>query len=90
MENVSRRRFLQQASLGVAAVGAIAATAGRSTLHPAAAAAPAALPGAAHVDGPVIIHLADVTTGEMQVFAGTREVTMRDRELAARVAAALA
>lgn len=90
MENVSRRRFLKEASLGVAAVGAIAATAGRSTLHPTAAPARAAIPSAAHVDGPVVVHLADIRTGEMQVFVGTREVTMRDQELAARISAALA
>jgi hypothetical protein len=59
---------------------------------PAAAGSPAAAgPGrgaaAARVgeSGPVVVHVRDATTGEMDVFRGTTCTRVRDKELAARL-----
>ena len=38
--------------------------------------------------GPVVVHLRDARSGEMDVFAGTKQVRLRDRDLAARLARA--
>jgi hypothetical protein len=40
---------------------------------------------AAH-DGPVIAYVHDARTGEVSILAGDREVHVRDRKLAARIA----
>ena len=39
-------------------------------------------------DGPLVIHVRDVRTGEMDIFAGTTRTQLRDPELAARLARA--
>jgi hypothetical protein len=39
-------------------------------------------------DGPLVIHVRDVHTGEMDVFAGTTRTRLRDPDLAARLARA--
>jgi hypothetical protein len=39
--------------------------------------------------GPVVVHLRDAQSGEMDVFAGTKQVRLRDRDLAARLARAV-
>ncbi|MGH3070089.1 MAG: hypothetical protein ACRDMI_16105 [Streptosporangiaceae bacterium] len=47
----------------------------------------AAHPGR-EADGPLVIHVRDARTGEMDVFAGTTRTRLRDPELAARLARA--
>lgn len=91
----SRRRFLQQGTLGAVAVGA-AFTPGlmsgvasaqppvRSAVHPAGAARPevvAALP-----EQPFIAYVKDHRSGEIVVMVGEQEVVYRDAELASRLA----
>ena len=39
-------------------------------------------------DGPLVIHVRDARTGEMDIFAGTTRTRLRDPELAARLARA--
>jgi hypothetical protein len=39
-------------------------------------------------DGPLVIHVRDARTGEMDIFAGTTRTRLRDPELAARRAGA--
>ena len=39
-------------------------------------------------DGPLVIHVRDARTGEMDIFAGTTRTQLRDPELAARLARA--
>jgi hypothetical protein len=95
MENVSRRALLRSGSLAVAGVGLVAAVpaglaakapdasaAGRS---PATAPESAALPAGASLDGPLVAHVKDLSTGEIGVYLGTSEVTFRDPQLAAKL-----
>src|SRR5215471_14778250 len=91
----SRRSVLYGA--GIAGAG-LAATAIAGTLAAPAAAAPvsAALrahPGqAARVPSPaelVIVHIRDLRSGEMEVFAGEATARLRDPGLAARIAHAV-
>ena len=91
----SRRSVLYGAA-GLAGAG-LAATAMAGTLAaPAAAAAPAAprahpgqpagVPGPAE---PVIVHVRDLKSGEMDVFAGESKTRLRDPGLAAKLAHAI-
>ena len=90
----SRRSVLQGAA-GLAGAG-LAATAMAGTLAaPAAAAtagAPRAHPGQSGAPGladPVIVHIRDLRSGEMDVFAGESTARLRDPRLAARLAHAV-
>jgi hypothetical protein len=95
MENVSRRGLLRNGSLAVVGAGLVAAVpAGFAAKAPAASAAerssataPEAvvLPDGASLDGPLVAHVKDLSTGEIGVYLGTTEVTLRDRNLAAKL-----
>jgi hypothetical protein len=88
----SRRSVLYGAA-GLAGAG-LAATAIGTLAVPAAAAAatPRAHPGSAakapSPAEPVIVHVRDLRSGEMDVFAGEAKTRLRDRSLAARLARA--
>ena len=89
----SRRSVLHGAA-GLAGAGlAVTAMAGTLAAPASAGVAPRAHPGrAAGVSGsqePVIVHVRDVRSGEMDVFAGTSQVRLRDPGLAARLAQAV-
>jgi hypothetical protein len=95
----SRRTMLRGAAgIGAAglAAGAIAglaaAPAFAATDQPASGDRPAAAAaaGAEHSDHaaaaePVVVHLRDARTGELDVFRGTSQFRLRDRDLAARL-----
>jgi hypothetical protein len=91
----SRRSVLYGAA-GLAGAG-LAATAVGSLAAPAAAAAASATSrthtgAAAGVNGPaepVIVHVRDLRSGEMDVFAGESKTRLRDPGLAARLAHAI-
>jgi hypothetical protein len=95
---VSRRAVLRRAA-GAGAAG-LAAAAVAGTAGPAlAAATPASsrrqaartaneAEAEAGAAGPVVVHLRDARSGEMDVFAGTSHTRLRDPELAARLARA--
>ena len=86
----SRRSVLYGAA-GLAGAG-LAATAMGTLAAPAAAAAaaPRAHPGRAAKGPaePVIVHVRDLRSGEMDVFAGEAKTRLRDPALAARLARA--
>jgi hypothetical protein len=90
-QRLSRRSVLRGAA-GVGAAG-IAATALAGTAGPAfAAAARPAAPGgadaeASHPDSAeqIVVHVRDARSGEIDVFRGTSQIRLRDRELAARL-----
>lgn len=88
----SRRRLLVTAGgLGLAAAtgGVVAAVAARSGGDADATnRATADSSAVRQLDGPVVVHLADLATGTMDVFAGTTHIQVRDPELAARLARA--
>jgi hypothetical protein len=93
----SRRSMLRGAAgIGAAglAAGAIAglaaAPAFAATDQPAAGDRPAAAARAERSDHadpaePVVVHLRDARTGELDVFRGTSQFRLRDRDLAARL-----
>ena len=88
--DLSRRSVIRGAAglagAGLAAgamAGAIAAPAAAAAAQPARPAGPPA--GDAGSAGPVIVHVRDVTSGEMDVFAGTSHARLTDPSLAARL-----
>jgi hypothetical protein len=88
------RRSLLRGAAGAGAAGIAAAVALRTAAPARAAAAartrtPDASGNQAPVDGPVVVHLRDARSGEMDVFAGTRQVRLTDPDLAARLTRAV-
>lgn len=84
MAKLTRRGFLEQTSLGVA-------TAGVLTAVPVLAADSANL-GVAETELPptelteaLVAHVRDVTTGEVSLMVGTREIIYHDSELVMRL-----
>jgi hypothetical protein len=91
----SRRRVLLGAA-GAGAVGlaaAAVASAGPAFADTSRAAAPPAHDAGdtrhdSGVSEPVVVHLRDVRSGELDIFAGTTHTRLRDPDLAARLARA--
>ncbi|HYY18784.1 MAG TPA: hypothetical protein VE864_08075 [Streptosporangiaceae bacterium] len=92
---LSRRSLLQGAAtagaagLAVTAMGAAApalAATGTTTATPSTAdQAPDH-----HADtGPIVVHVRDARSGDIEVFAGTSQTRLRDKDLAARIARAI-
>jgi len=86
-QRVSRRSLLRGAA-GVSAVGLAAASGAVALAGPVAHASPAATARTSH-EGPVMVYLRDAATGEMDVFAGTGQVTLRDPALAKQLLRAI-
>jgi nitrous oxide reductase len=98
-ERMSRRSLLQ----GAAAAGAagLAVTALGAAVSPAAAAASTtsstartASSAPAHGDltapeGPIVVHVRNAKSGDIEVFSGTSQTSLRDKDLAARIARAI-
>ncbi len=99
--DMSRRRFLRNGSLTMAAAAAVSAIPGVPALlcdaeadAPAAGSAGAAaassgpaLSDAAGLDSPVTAHVSDLS-GELNLFVGDRTVVLRDPALVARILSA--
>jgi secreted PhoX family phosphatase len=98
---MSRRSLLQ----GAAAAGAagLAVTAFGAAMSPAAAAASTTSSAPAHGDlkapaggdvkapaGPVVVHVRNAKSGDIEVFSGTSQTRLRDKDLAARIVRAIA
>jgi hypothetical protein len=87
---LSRRSMLRGAATAGAA--GLAVTAIGSAVSPAFAAtsqshsAPAAAP---QVAGPIMVHVRDAKSGDIEVFSGTSKTRVRDKDLAARIARAI-
>jgi len=99
-ERMSRRSLLQGAAaagaagLAVTALGAAVnpAAAAASTRTPARAAAPAAAQAGSvpkDTTGPVVVHVRDAKSGDIEVFSGTSQTSLRDKDLAARIVRAI-
>jgi hypothetical protein len=97
---MSRRSLLQ----GAAAAGAagFAVTALGAAVRPAAAAASTTSSAPAHGDlkapaggdlrapsGPIVVHVRNAKSGDIEVFSGTSQTSLRDKDLAARIARAI-
>jgi hypothetical protein len=91
--DMSRRSFIRNASLSVAAAGT-AATVAPGLLGLGGAAAPEVTTlvdegGAAAVDGPVVAHVVDASSGTVAVYHGVREVIVQSPSLVSALTAAL-
>ena len=96
MAGVTRRTFLGRGSMAVAAAGVLSSVPGLSSLLSAGdAEAPAADAsiagadaGAANLSEPLVAHVRDLSTGEISLFNGTREIIVRNPQLASQLARA--
>ena len=86
MPGISRRRFLRDASLGAAAVGALAvvgpATASASPLSRGTATDSERLSASAATGTNVMAHVVDDKSGTISLYSGTKKVTFQDHALA--------
>jgi hypothetical protein len=94
MAQVSRRLFLRNSGLAVAGAGVMSQVPFLSSLVGAGEAdGPAAVDAttagtddaAASLTEPLVAHVRDLSTGEIGIFNGTREVVVNDPQLAARL-----
>ena len=93
-EHLSRRSLLQGAATAGAA--GLAATALSGAMSPAAAATTraASTTGTLAGDvkapaGPIVVHVRNAKSGDIEVFSGTSQTRLRDKDLAARIARAI-
>ena len=86
---LTRRSLLQGAATAGAA--GLAATAMGAAASPALAAVsrPAAPDQSPDHDGPIVVHVRDARSGDIEVFAGTSQTRVRDKDLAARITRAI-
>jgi hypothetical protein len=90
------RRFVIRGAATAGAAG-LAATALGGALSPAAAASTRATSstGAAADSevkapaGPIVVHVRNAKSGDIEVFSGTSQTRLRDKDLAARIARAI-
>ena len=90
---LSRRSLLQGAATAGAA--GLAVTAMGAAAPAMAATATGTAPAADHAHGhdtaagPIMVHVRDARSGDIEVFAGTSQTRLRDKDLAARIARAI-
>jgi len=98
VRRLSRRSLLQGAAtagaagLAATAIGAagpaLAATSGPQAAKHSPGQSPGQSPGRAPA-GPIMVHVRDTRSGDIEVFAGTSQTRLRDKDLAARIARAI-
>jgi hypothetical protein len=91
---ISRRKFLRDASMGAAAVGTAAAWAPglaglASSAAPSEASVVSSLGSVASVEGPVVAHVIDASSGTVAVYHGTQEVIVHSPSLVSALHSAL-
>ncbi len=84
MTGLSRKSFIEQATVGAAAAAAFVAMPGYALARENSAATTTRTGATVH-GGPVLAHVRNVQTGEIAVMFGTREVIIHDREVASRL-----
>lgn len=82
MADLTRRKFLAQASLSVAGSGVALAALGKLPIPRSSASSRKAR---AASQGPIVAHVRNAETGEVAVMTGTNEVVYRDPELVERL-----
>ena len=86
--HLSRRSMLRGAATAGAA--GLAVTAIGSAASPAFAATDRTQShGAPQTAGPIMVHVRDAKSGDIEVFSGTSKTRLRDKDLAARIARAI-
>jgi hypothetical protein len=87
---LSRRSLLQGAATAGAAGLAVTAMGAAAPAMAATAAGTAPAADQAHghdtAAGPIMVHVRDARSGDIEVFAGTSQTRLRDKDLAARIA----
>lgn len=97
---LSRRSLLQGAAtagaaglaataLGAAGSPALAATSRPAASRSAAAGQPRSEGEAPTSSGPIVVHVRNAKSGDIEVFSGTSQNQLRDKDLAARIARAI-
>jgi nitrous oxide reductase len=92
---LSRRSLLQGAAtvgaagLAATALGAAASPALAATSRPSAPSQPHGQGEAKTATGPIMVHVRDASSGDIEVFSGTSQTRLRDKDLAARIARAM-
>lgn len=87
---VSRRSVLRGAA-GAGAAGLATTALGTTALGASGSGTPEASPPRIrpHAAEPIVVHVRDAGSGDIEVFAGTSQTRLRDRDLAARIAQAI-
>ena len=86
MQPTSRRQFLKRSSAVAAAAGvaaAVPAGAAKALTGTGSTEKDQPLPEDASVDVPVVAHVRDVRKGLVSLYTGEREITIKNRRLAA-------
>ena len=89
---LSRRSMLRGAAtagaagLAVTAIGSAVSPAFAATSQTPSHGAPAPAP---RIAGPIMVHVRDAKSGDIEVFSGTSKTRLRDKDLAARIARAI-
>ncbi len=92
---LSRRSLLQGAAtagavgLAATAIGAAASPALAATSRPSAPDQAHDHGAASSPAGPIMVHVRDARSGDIEVFSGTSQTRLRDADLAARIARAI-
>jgi|HubBroStandDraft_1064217.scaffolds.fasta_scaffold208164_2 hypothetical protein len=99
VEGVSRRSIIRGAAtagaagLAVTALGgALSPAASASTRSAARTAAPAAAPADGDVHAPsepIVVHVRNAKSGDIEMFSGTSQTRLHDKDLAARIVRAI-
>jgi hypothetical protein len=76
------------AGLAVTAIGSAVSPAFAATNQTQNRSAPASAP-APQVAGPLMVHVRDAKSGDIEVFSGTSKTRLLDKDLAARIARAI-
>jgi hypothetical protein len=94
-DRLSRRSLLQgavtagAAGLAVTAIGAPALAASRPAPPRSNADRSGTDGGAPLRAGPIMVHVRDARSGDIELFSGTSQTRLRDQDLAARIARAI-
>ena len=92
---LSRRSLLQGAAtagaagLAVTTIGSGRSPAFAATSRSSATGHPQAVTTAKTPAGPIVVHMRDAKSGDIEVFSGTSQTRLRDKDLAARIARAI-
>jgi hypothetical protein len=86
MAGIDRRNFLTRGSMVVAAAGVATAVPGLATdLMAAESDVPTFEADAGALEESLVVHVRDLSSGEIGVFSGTREIVVHDTDLAGRL-----
>ena len=87
---LTRRSLLQGAATAGAAGLAVTAMGAAASPALAATGRPSAPDQSHHAHaGPIVVHVRDATSGDIEVFSGTTQTLVHDKDLAARIARAI-